>query len=248
MADTSTARLAVIPARGGSKRIPQKNIKIFFGKPLIAYAIEAAIASKLFDRIIVSTDSFEIGAIARHYGAETPFIRPDKLADDFAPTAPVISHAITECQKIGWNFDYVCCIYPGVPFLEAEDLHASLKLLSNNADKNYCFAVAKNAQSIYRSLKMNNENRLEPLISENSNLRTQDLNFSFYDAGQFYWGSTNTWLMNSNIHTNALGYEIPNWRAIDIDTRDDWIRAEMIYAGLKSKGGYVSTSILKDKI
>jgi pseudaminic acid cytidylyltransferase len=122
-------RIAVIPARGGSKRIPRKNIKLFAGKPMIAYAIEAAKKSGLFDHVVVSTDDSEIVKIALEWGAEVPFLRPKELADDHTPTVPVIAQAIEACKQIGWPIDLVCCIYPGVPLIQLEDLKGALIII-----------------------------------------------------------------------------------------------------------------------
>ena len=121
--------IAVIPARGGSKRIPRKNVKEFAGKPMIAYAITAARESGLFEHVIVSTDDVQIGEVAREWGAETPFVRPQDLANDYTATAPVIAHAIEECRMQGQDARYVCCIYPGVPFLHIDDLSLALEQL-----------------------------------------------------------------------------------------------------------------------
>jgi pseudaminic acid cytidylyltransferase len=220
--------IAVIPARGGSKRVPKKNIKNFFGKPMISYAIEAAINSQLFDHIVVSTDDLEIRDIALKYGAKAPFLRPPDLADDYAPTVPVVAHAIRECELIGWEFNFVCCIYPCVPFIQVEDLKGALRRCLDVKTR-YCFPIARSSHSIFHALKMDNSHVMDAFFHDNENKRTQDFDATFYDAGQFYWASKNTWLTNFNVHTGGLGFEIPNWRAIDIDTADDWRMAELAY-------------------
>ena len=223
--------IAVIPARGGSKRIPRKNIKEFCGKPMIAYAIIAAKESGLFDRIIVSTDDEEIAQIAKKWGAETPFVRPVELANDHTATAPVIAHAIEACQAQGWQFDNVCCIYPSVPFIQIKDIiEAFGRLAESKAD--YCFPVTDYPSAIQRALKLLSDGKIQPFYPEFQLTRTQDLAPAYYDAGQFYWGKSDTWLTNPRIHSSALGYPIPNWRVVDIDTPEDWIRAELIYRAL----------------
>lgn len=220
--------IAIIPARGGSKRIPRKNINEFCGKPMIAYAIMAAKESGLFDHIVVSTDDEEIAQIAKEWGAETPFVRPDELANDYTATVPVIAHAIETCQKIGWVFDNVCCIYPCVPFIKIADLVGALALL-NNSRLDYSFPVTEYPSSIQRALKLMDNCKIKPFYPEYEIKRTQDLEPAYYDTGQFYWGASDLWLTNPNVHNSALGFLIPNWRVVDIDTADDWKRAELLY-------------------
>jgi pseudaminic acid cytidylyltransferase len=218
--------IAIIPARGGSKRIPRKNIKVFCGKPMIAYAIAAAKESGLFDHIVVSTDDEEIAQIAKQWGAETPFVRPEELANDYTATVPVISHAIEACQALGWKFDNVCCIYPAVPFIQINDLIGALgRLAESTAD--YCFPIAEYPSAIQRALKRLNNGTMQSFYPEFEKTRTQDLESAYYDAGQFYWGQADAWLSNPNIHSSGLGYIIPNWRVVDIDTPEDWERAEV---------------------
>jgi pseudaminic acid cytidylyltransferase len=225
--------IAVIPARGGSKRIPHKNIKEFYGKPMIAYAISAAKESCLFDHIVVSTDDENIAEIARSFGAETPFMRPPELADDHTPTVPVIAHAIKACQILGWKFNQVCCIYPSVPLLQTDDLRGA-RVLSDSGELDYCFPVTEYPSSIWRSLKLLNNGKIQALYPEFALTRTQDLNSTYYDAGQFYWGKVDAWLTNANIHSNGVGYPIPNWRVVDIDTQNDWQRAELLYRAMNN--------------
>jgi pseudaminic acid cytidylyltransferase len=220
-------KVAVIPARGGSKRIPRKNIKVFGDKPMIAYAITAAKKSGLFDRIVVSTDDSEIAKIAKEWGAETPFVRPVELADDYTATVPVISHAIQECEVLGWQIDYVCCIYPAVPFLKIEDLQGAYKQIESS-DSDYCFPVTEFPSAIQRALKRNMCGSMQPFYPEFELIRTQDLDAAFYDAGQFYWGKKDAWFSNPRVHISGLGFVIPNWRVVDIDTPEDWDRAERL--------------------
>ncbi len=219
--------LCVIPARGGSKRIPRKNIKDFLGKPMIAYSIEKAIKSKLFDYVVVSTDDDEIAQVARRYGAQTPFVRSPQLSDDYAPTVPVVADTILKCNKFGWYVDYVCCIYPCAPLLQPDDLIAALKLLQNS-DAQFAFPIVEFETAVERALRLDLNGLINPKFSFDETVRTQDYETSYRDAGQFYWGRVDAWLSGSKIHSNSLGLNIPKIRAIDIDTQDDWALAELI--------------------
>ncbi|MDD2541976.1 MAG: pseudaminic acid cytidylyltransferase [Desulfuromonadaceae bacterium] len=220
--------VAIIPARGGSKRIPRKNIKEFCGKPMIAYAINSALKSDLFEHVIVSTDDQEIAEIARTLGAETPFIRPAELSDDHTPTVPVIAHAISICQSLGWEIELACCIYPCVPFMRAEDISSAYALLKSTP-KDYCFPVTEFPSAIQRALRRFDNGCMQPFYPQYEMTRTQDLELAYYDAGQFYWGRMLAWLSNAKMHSGGLGFPIPNSRDVDIDTPDDWRRAEIIY-------------------
>ncbi|MBY0575392.1 MAG: pseudaminic acid cytidylyltransferase [Gallionellaceae bacterium] len=222
-------KVAFIPARGGSKRIPRKNIRKFAGKPMIAHAIGTAQNSGLFDHIVVSTDDDKIARIAAEHGAEVPFVRPAELADDYTPTVPVIAHAITACQALGWKMDYVCCIYPGVPFIQVDDLKRALEQLQASQAA-YSFPVTEFPSAIQRALRRLPNGQMQPLYPEYELTRTQDLEPAYHDAGQFYWGKPDAWLTNNKIHRSGIGLPIPNWRVVDIDTPDDWVRAEILYA------------------
>ncbi len=226
--------LAVIPARGGSKRIARKNIRDFCGQPMISYAISSAKESGLFDNIVVSTDDIEIAYLSEQLGAKVPFLRSPELADDFTPTVPVIAHAIEFCRGIGWCFEYVCCIYPCVPFIRGEELKECLGYLkASNA--NYSFPVSEYASPIQRALFRASDGSLTPCYPEFQLARTQDLERGYCDAGQFYWAKADAWLTNPRIHSSAVGCVIPNWRVVDIDTPDDWRRAELIHRAMNSK-------------
>jgi pseudaminic acid cytidylyltransferase len=221
-------RIAVIPGRGGSKRIPRKNIKYFSGSPMISWAIRAAQNSKLFDHIIVSTDDEEIADIARKFGAETPFVRPIELSDDLTPTVPVVAHAVQACIDNGWDVKYACCIYPCVPFLQADDLIAAFNLLlKEGAD--FVYPVTEYAHPIQRAMRQLSSGQMQFINPENELTRTQDLEKTYHDCGQFYWGNALAWLQHKRMHTDGLGIALPNWRFVDIDTVDDWKRAEDIY-------------------
>jgi pseudaminic acid cytidylyltransferase len=195
---------------------------------MLSYAIAAAKKSGLFRHVVVSTDDEEIAQIARDWGAETPFMRPIELANDYTATVPVIAHAIKACRALGWGFEQVFCIYPGVPFIQIDDLSGALELLSNS-DADYCFPVTEYPAAIQRALKLTYNNKLEPFYPENELTRTQDLESAYYDAGQFYCGRADAWIKNPKIHSKGLGYLIPNWRVVDIDTDADWCRAELMY-------------------
>lgn len=227
-------RLAIIPARGGSKRIPRKNIREFAGKPMIAYAIEAAQACRLFNHVVVTTDDAEIAEIARAHGAETPFSRPPDLADDHTPTVPVIAHAIAVCAQIGWEADEACCIYPGVPLIDPDDLAHAHELLQTGAAA-YVFPIAAFPSAIQRALRRSEDGRVSPFNPEYMNVRTQDLEPAYYDVGQFYWGRVEAWLQGLNIHANGAGIVLPEWRVVDIDMPADWERAEAMFAALSGK-------------
>jgi len=227
-------KLAIIPARGGSKRVPRKNIKGFHGRPMISYAIGAAQSSQLFDRIIVSTDDQEIADVARAYDAEVPFMRPSELADDHTATVPVIRHAISACEGLGWPLEHVCCIYPAVPLLRSEDLLAALDLLLSAAGAQFSFPVAEFPSAIQRALRLDASGATSPFYPEHELTRSQDLEPAFHDAGQFYWGRCKAWKENPRIHNSGVGLVIPSWRVVDIDTEEDWRRAQIIYQMLLS--------------
>jgi pseudaminic acid cytidylyltransferase len=229
--------IAIIPARGGSKRIPRKNVKLFGGKPMLAHAIGAARASGLFEHIVVSTDDEEIGAVAREWGAETPFVRPAELSDDYSATAPVISHAVIACRALGWTFDNACCIYPCVPLIDVRDLSEVLALL-NKVKTDYCFPVAQFRSPIQRALRRLDDGALKPWHEQYELKRTQELELAYHDAGQFYWGSADAWTRNQRIHSSGAGYVVPEWRAVDIDTDEDWQRAELLYQALHGRTAY----------
>lgn len=220
--------ICVIPARGGSKRIPRKNVKHFCGKPMIAYAIEIARASELFSHIIVSTDDPEIANIARNLGAEVPFIRPPQLADDHTVTTPVIAHAISVSEQMGRVFENICCMYPTAPFVQIEDLKEAFKL-RENTNSEFSFPVAEFPSAIQRALRRDPSGRLSPFYPEFELCRTQDLEHAYHDAGQFYWGTRGAWLNNSSIHRDGVGLVIPSWRVVDIDSPQDWYKAELLY-------------------
>jgi len=222
------ANIAVIPARGGSKRIPRKNIKEFHGKPLIAYSIETAVESQCFDRIIVSTDDEEIAEVALKFGAEVPFIREDELANDYAGTTPVIQDAL---NKINDNsLAYVCCIYATSPMLKAQYLKQGLELLKQSQDSHYAFSLTSYAFPIQRALTLSDSNHVEMIDPTKLNVRSQDLEEVWHDAGQFYWGTKEAWQQALPIFSeHSLGVKLPRYLVQDIDTLEDWKTAELMY-------------------
>ncbi|WP_085301675.1 pseudaminic acid cytidylyltransferase [Colwellia polaris] len=222
--------IAIIPARGGSKRIPRKNIKNFYGKPLIAYSIEAAKKSGCFDRIIVSTDDSEIATTALEYGAEVPFIRPNNISDDFATTLDVINHAVKFCIESEMDVNYVCCIYATAPFLLPEDLIKGLTYLKNDQSLNYAFSATNFSFPIQRAIKLT-DNKVEMFQPEHLNTRSQDLEEAYHDAGQFYWGKKDAFLeAKPFFDEKSVIVKLPRDRVQDIDTPEDWDFAEKLYS------------------
>lgn len=219
-------RIAVIPARGGSKRIPRKNIREFAGQPMIAWSIQTAQESGLFDHIIVSTDDPEISEIARQWGAEVPFQRPADLADDFTPTIPVIAHAVRWCQQyMDEDISAVCCIYAS-PFVDVDALLEGFALLEKGFT--YTFAATEFPSSIFRAFGERQEGGLEMLFPDLFNTRSQDLKTMFYDAGQFYWATPTDWIVGEPIFSSHSAFvKIPRWKVHDIDTLEDWECAEL---------------------
>lgn len=227
-------KLAIIPARGGSKRIPRKNVKLFCGKPMIAWSIDAAHASGLFDHIVVSTDDVEISAVAKAYGAEVPFMRPPALSDDYTGTSAVVAHAIQWYRAQGDMPDPVCCIYATAPFVNAADLQRGLQMLADS-DSDFAFSVTSFAFPIQRAIKLTEEGRVQMFQPEHFNTRSQDLEQAFHDAGQFYWGRAAAWIADKPIFSSdAMPVILPRHRVQDIDTPEDWERAEWMFKALQT--------------
>lgn len=221
--------IAIIPARGGSKRIPAKNIKLFNGKPIMAYSIEAAIKSGCFERVIVSTDSEEIAQIAREYGAEVPFMRPTDIADDHATTLMVIEHALKALNTQGLEYEHCCCIYATAPFVTASQLKEGLEQMKTRQAE-YLFPVCEYPSPIQRAIHLDDSCKVEMFAPENLNTRSQDLTNAFYDTGQFYWGKVAAFLASKPIYCKeASGLVLPKGSVVDIDTHDDWLLAEALY-------------------
>jgi len=229
-----TKAAAIIPARGGSKRIPRKNIKNFHGKPLIAYSIQTAISSGLFNKIIVSTDDEEIAAIAQEYGAEVPFMRPKELSDDFTGTSDVIGHALDWLEKRGELYDYVCTIYATAPLLQSKYLVEGLeKLKGSNAANS--FSATSMPFPIQRAFKINSSGRCQMFTPEYFTTRSQDLDESYQDAGQFYWLKIGGHSDKIMFGEDSVPIILPRYLVQDIDTVEDWKRAELMYKILQEE-------------
>ncbi len=226
-------KLAVIPARGGSKRIPRKNIKEFCGQPMIAWSIQAAQASQCFDRILVSTDDTEIADVAKFYGAEVPFMRPKELSDDYTGTIAVIAHAIDWQQNNDILPQAVCCLYATAPFVQAEDLQQGARILQDSQSE-YAFSVTSYAFPIQRAIRITPESRVQMFQPENFHTRSQDLEEAWHDAGQFYWGKAEAWLSGKPLFSQESSPVIlPRHRVQDIDTPEDWARAEWLFKAMQ---------------
>jgi N-acylneuraminate cytidylyltransferase len=222
-------RLAVIPARGASKRIPRKNIRPFRGRPIIAWSIDAASRSGLFDRVWVSTDDAEIASVARDLGAETPFMRPAELANDHAGTIEVVAHAARWALEQGWSVSAVCCIYPTAPFIQLNDLARGQEAI-DSGKWSYAFPVTDFGAPIFRAFRALPEGGIEMFFPEYFTTRSQDLPVALHDAGQFYWGGTDAWLRGDRFfERHSFPIMLPRWRVHDIDTPDDWSRAEIFH-------------------
>lgn len=225
--------LAIIPARGGSKRIPRKNIKPFCGVPMLTRAIRAALDSCAFDRVIVSTDCPEIASVARKSGAEIPFMRPDHLSDDHATTIDVIIHALAAMSEGRYQPETVCCLYPCTPFTTGSVLRQFQdRLLQTDSD--YVFPVCAFPSAPQRALQRDSRGRMSPLDPRYELTRTQDLTPAFYDAGQFYCGRASAWQAHKHVHSHGVGEPVDWLSGIDIDTPEDWQRAEILFHALRA--------------
>lgn len=224
--------VAILPARGGSKRVPRKNVRLFAGKPMIAHSISAAKESGLFDRVLVSTDDLEIAEVARAHGAETPFERPAELADDFSTTDDVVVHALDWLVSQGAPATYACCIYATAPFLTADDLRRGYDLLRKNG-RRYTFSVTTFPSPIQRAMRILPGGEIAPFFPQWFNARSQDLEPAYLDAGQFYWGEAEAFRTRVPFfepHTEAV--VLPRHSVQDIDTLEDWAHAELLYRAI----------------
>jgi pseudaminic acid cytidylyltransferase len=223
--------IAIIPARGGSKRIKNKNVKIFNKKPIIELTYKILKKSKIFNLIILSSDSPKICKLGKKIGFDFILLRNKNLAKDTTDTKSVIKQVIIDLSK-KIKVKNVCCVYPCNPFLQINDLKNCLKILKKNNNK-FIFPVTNYSHPIDRAFRLNKSDEIKFFKKENANKNTQTFKESYHDAGQFYWGKKNTWLKNIFLHTNGIGYKIPNFRVVDIDNLNDWKKAEIIYKGLK---------------
>jgi pseudaminic acid cytidylyltransferase len=226
--------LCVIPARGGSKRIPRKNIRDFCGMPMIAWSIRAAQQATCFEQILVSTDDPEIADVSRCFGATVPFVRPAELADDFAGTSHVVAHAVRWLLDSGQTLASVCCLYATAPFVQPRDLRKGLDLLHETPGNRFVFSATAFASPIQRALAINQVSGLAQMWQpENFSKRSQDLEPAYHDAGQFYWGRPAAWLATTNLFEESKLLLLPRWRVQDIDTEEDWMRAELMHHALR---------------
>jgi len=223
-------RLAIIPARGGSKRIPRKNIKDFNGKPMIGWSIEAALESCSFDEVWVSTDDTEIAVVAEKFGAKVPFIRPAELADDHTGTSAVVRHAIRWAQQQQLKPEFVACIYATAPLLQPQMLNQAMQQLQQDPTLDYVFSGCRFSFPIQRALYRTEQGRVQAVDPTSIPKRSQDLAETFHDAGQFYCGRTQSWLDSKAVFSpSSYLYELPQHLVQDIDTADDWLRAELLH-------------------
>jgi len=224
--------LAVIPARGGSQRIPGKNSRDFCGKPVIAYSIAAALQSGVFERVMVSTDDDGIARVAREHGAEVPFMRPASLSDNLTGTADVVRHALQWHLEQGVEVEYACCIYATAPMLEAAVLADAYRQLRESG-KHYAFSVTSYEFPVRRALRITAAGGIEPVFPDAIDMRSQDLEEVWHDAGQFYWGRAQAYIDRVTVFSEAaLPIVLPRYRVQDIDTDEDWRRAELMYRAL----------------
>lgn len=224
--------IAIIPARGGSKRIPRKNIKDFFGKPLIAYSIQAALDSNLFEKVIVTTDDEEIAKIAREYGAEVPFLRPKELSDDFTGTGDVVNHAIEHLENQGEHYEYICTIYATAPLLQKNYLIEGYEKLKESDAVN-AFSATSMPFPIQRTFKVNEDGRCEMFTPKYYMTRSQDLEEAYQDAGQFYWTKRSKKSDKNMFGSDSIPIILPRYLVQDIDTLEDWERAEYMHEAIQ---------------
>lgn len=226
-------KVAIITARGGSKRIPRKNIKLFLGKPIIAYSIEAALKSELFDEVMVSTDDAEIAEIAQEFGAKVPFMRGAENSDDYSGTADVIYEVLSSYNKMGTSFDYACCIYPTAPLISSKDIVKSFRLMQEHSYETV-FPIVVYSYPIQRALMINKCGKVEMIRPENMKKRSQELEQSYHDAGQFYWLGVKSFINGRLLFSNNTGpYILDEFKVQDIDNDADWLMAELKYKFLQ---------------
>lgn len=235
MISGESASICIITARGGSKRIPRKNIKEFCGKPIIAYSIDAALKSGCFDEVMCSTDDEEIAEVAKRYGATVPFMRGEETANDFATTADVLNEVVAEYQKRGKDFEYFCCLYPTAPFVNADRIRQGLEMMIA-AKANGAMPVVRYSYPIQRALRIS-DGAVSMREPEHLRSRSQDLEPTYHDAGQYYWYRTSAFLRNPNIMaSDPVAIITPEEEVQDIDTLDDWKMAEMKYTLMRNRG------------
>lgn len=227
--------ICVIPARGGSKRIPRKNIRSFHGRPMIEHAIACATQTGLFDDVLVSTDDREIASVAEQAGARVPFVRDKTLSDDVATTVAVIGDAAEKLQKSGMKFDHVCCLYPCTPLLDPVHIKSGFEF-SKGFPGRFSFPLLPLPIHPKQALVKSADGSVSGMPEAGTWQTSQEFETVYQDAGQFYWGRTDLWLQRSSIHKNAAGFEIKALEAVDINTEDEWQLAEYIYAARSAAG------------
>jgi pseudaminic acid cytidylyltransferase len=234
--------VAIIPARSGSKRIPGKNMRIFRGKPIIAYSIEAARKTELFDRMIISTDSLDIAEIGRKYGAEVPFVRPAGLADDLTGIDPVLLHAVNWLIEHDCRPEYFCCIFATAPMISPEILIRGYSVLRKEK-ASVAYPVTAFPHPIFRGFTINEHFRLKKIWPEYFGIRTQDLPETYHDLGQFYWVDVKKYLMDPHLNSlDVVPIVVPRYLTVDIDTEDDWAMAEIL---VDARERYHRTAVIK---
>jgi pseudaminic acid cytidylyltransferase len=224
-----SSAICIIPARGGSKRIPRKNVRLFNGKPIISYPISIALEAELFSHVVVSTEDYEISKIAEQYGAQVPFIRPKNLADDYTATRPVIQHAITQLDEQGVRPEYVCVLYPATPLLSVADIRRGFRQLKLEGT-DFVFSASYYRHPIQRALRHSNYGGVEMIEPRYLEARTQDLQEAFHDVGQFYWGKTQAFWTGKTVFTGLSSpFFLSQWQSVDIDSEEDWSTAEILH-------------------
>ena len=236
------SRFAVIPARGGSKRIQKKNTRLFCGRPIIAYSIEVALVSELFDEVFVTTEDQDIAKLSEGLGAKV-IARPLELADDFTPTIPVMRHAIGVIEDSEKSIDAICCIYPASPFITPDELIEGLGVLDKHGSS-FVFTAACSASPIERMFRINSDDSIKMIDPESYNIRTQDLEPAYFDADRFYWGTPASWMTNERVFLEtARAVIVSPDRVCVIDTEDDWLAAEALYRAVEIKKRAEPTSV-----
>jgi pseudaminic acid cytidylyltransferase len=229
--------VAIIPARGGSERIPRKNIRPFAGKPIIAYSIAAARECRLFDQIIVSTDDEEVATVARNCGAETPFVRPPELSNDFTGTNAVAAHALEWLAAQRQEAEFACCLYATAPFVQAADLRRGYEVLMKSG-KSFAFSATTYAFPLQRAIRVIPGDGVEPFFPQWIDRRSQELEKAYHDAGQFYWGRAEAFRRGLPMFArHSVAVPLPRHRVQDIDTPEDWRQAELMHAAITAAGG-----------
>ena len=226
--------IAIIPARGGSKRVPDKNIRVMNGQPALWWVIQSAFNSGQFSRIVVSTDDEDTSDIARTAGAEVPFLRPAELGGDAVPLREVIRHSLSCLYDRGDDNQSVCCLYATAVLLDPTDLSRSFTSWMTHEQFTATIAVTAYPHPIERAMHLSSSGQVSFIEPDNAVARTQDLGVQVYDAAQFCWASRSTWLGPESILNNALGYRVPSWRAVDIDDEDDWTHATLLHYALEN--------------